>query len=771
MLGIGFIQDLAVILAAAGLAGWICQRLGVASVVGYLVAGMLVGPYTRLALITNPERIQLAAQVGLVFLMFAIGMRLGLGRLRRLGGGLGLAVAMSAGGMFYLTRLLGAVAGMDGTQALFLAGMLMVSSTVIVARTLQATGQSHERSGQLATGVTAWEDVVAVVMLTVLAAVVGLGTSASAAAVGATLGRLGAFVIVAGLVTLLVVPWFLRRMSLTADVESQTLGLAGLLFVLAVVAQQSGYSLALGAFLLGAVVAETPQRLQVKRSFGGVRDIFSAVFFVAIGLQIDPRVMWGMGWIIVGLAVFTLMARTLVMGGALSVVGHAPRDAWRAAMTVTPIGEFSFIIVQLGLVAGAVPPRFQALAVGVCLLTTLAAHPLTRHGQDLADVVVRWIPRWLMAWARFYRDWLRRLRERQEASRLWRLTGKRFRQVGGEVVLVTGLLVFSERMLAGLEGLVGPDWPVRGATAVWFWLTFSALLALPLMAIWRNVSALALIFAQASMAGVERSRRGRLVAGVEASLQAGAAVLGMIWLGSLLPVTGSGRWVMMASIAGTILAVVFLRRRLVYWHSELEVELHEVWQVPEEVMGVDRRAEWLEQHGNWGFRLQECLIPDLAAVRGLSLAELNLRSRTGCGVAGIERQGCLIALPGPTEAVYPLDRLLLVGTEAQIAAGQALLTHVDTGAGEGTDLTEASLEVVEVVAGGPAESRSLRELELAGRHGVQLIGVARAGERRLNPKADDVLAAGDELLVLGAPAHLTNFREWLGSRMGQDPEN
>jgi monovalent cation:H+ antiporter-2, CPA2 family len=763
MLGIGFIQDLAIILAAAGLAGWVCQRLGITAVVGYLVAGMMVGPYSRLALITQVDRIQLAAQVGLVFLLFAVGMRVSLRRLRRQGWTLGLTVVLSSGGLFYLARLLGALTGLDGTQSLFLAGMLMISSTVIVVHLLQVAGRSHDRAGQMALGISAWEDVVAMVMLTVLTTVVGLGGAGPTGTVLETLGRLGAFVVVAGVLMLLVVPWLLRRLSVTADGELQTLGLAGLLFVLAIVAQRAGFPLAMGAFLLGVVVAETPQRHQVERSFGGASVIFSAVFFVAIGLQVNPWLLWTLGWPIVGLAAFALVARVTVVGGALCLAGYAPRDAGRAALTVTPLGEFSFIIVQLGVIAGVVPERLQALAVGASLLTALASLLLSRHAERLTTAVGSWIPKWLATWAAFYRDWLGRLRARREASRLWRLTGRRFRQVGGEMLLVTGLLIFSERMLAVLEGWVGPDWPVRGATAVWFWLTFSAMLALPLMAIWRNVSALALIFAQASLAGVSRARRAQLVAAVEAALKAVAAVLGMVWLGSLLPVSGSGRWVMVASIAGTALAVVFLRRRLIFWHSELEVELQGAWEAPPEDMGVARRADWMEEHGDWDLRLQDCVVPDLAVVRGLTLADLNLRGRTGCGVAGIDRQGCWISLPGSAEALYPQDRLLLVGTPEQIAAGRADLQRVETAGGEMPEWNLASLEVARVLAGGPAEGRSPRDLELAGRHGVQLVGLGREGIRRLNPKADETLQAGDELLLFGPPEKLASFREWLGA--------
>jgi CPA2 family monovalent cation:H+ antiporter-2 len=169
MQGIDFIQDLAIILAAAGVMGWLCQRIGLSVVVGFLVAGILVGPHSPpFAFVADTGRIETAAEVGLVFLMFSIGLRLSLRRLRRLGLSLLLSVFASAGVIYYLTRLLGAAVGFDGTQSLFLAAMLMVSSSAIISKVLVETGATHERAGQLAMGVTVLEDVVAVVMLTVL---------------------------------------------------------------------------------------------------------------------------------------------------------------------------------------------------------------------------------------------------------------------------------------------------------------------------------------------------------------------------------------------------------------------------------------------------------------------------------------------------------------------------------------------------------------------------------------------------------------------------
>ena len=194
-------------------------------------------------------------------------------------------------------------------------------------------------------------------MLTLLGSMAGAEAAPASGVVG-TLFRLGAFVVLAGVGGLLAVPWLLRRMSIAADEELQTLGVAGLLLGLAVVAQASGYSLALGAFLLGVIVAETLHRNQVERAFEGIRAVFSAVFFVAIGLQIDWRQLWDAVGLIALVAGFTLIARPVAVSAGLTLVGTPLRDALRTGLTATPIGEFSFVIAQLGVARALVPAQF-----------------------------------------------------------------------------------------------------------------------------------------------------------------------------------------------------------------------------------------------------------------------------------------------------------------------------------------------------------------------------------------------------------------------------
>jgi CPA2 family monovalent cation:H+ antiporter-2 len=764
MQGIYFIQDLAVILIVAGIVGWMCQRIGLSVIVGFLMAGMVVGPYTPpFSFVSNPDRIETLAQLGLVFLMFSIGMRLSLRKLRRLGLSLFFAAMGGAVMVYYLARLLGAALGWSSTESLFLAGMLMVSSSAIISKILQETGTTHERSGQLAMGISVLEDVVAVVMLTVLNSYVQLGGAGgkAAASLGDTLGLLAAFVALAGVGGLLLVPWLLRRMSISADEELQTLGIAALLFGLAFVAQRAGYSLALGAFLLGTIVAETAHRNQVERTFEGMRDVFSAVFFVAIGMQIDPRALVDEIGLIVGVAAFTLIARPLACSLALILIGTPLKDALRTGVSVAPIGEFSFIIAQLGIGAAVVSPRFYPLAVGVSLLTTLVSPWLTRKSEQIADTLIARKPRWLRDWLHYYRGQLEKVQERQKRNRLWQFSRKRFIQVGVEIMLVSGVLVFSGQMLLAVETWLGRDWLFPHATEMVFWTALSLVLLAPIVAIWRNISALALIYAQASTAGMARGAR--LAPTVEAAIKVVGGAGLFVWLAMLLPTEGTARWLLLASALVALAAILLLRHKLIYWHSHLEVELQTVMSSAEHKM-TGTSAPWLQPHGEWNLHIIDCVLPDLADAQGKKIAELDLRARFGCSVVGIERQGFMIPIPAPDSVLYPRDRVLLMGTTEQVHGGKKFLSAVSGAAAMDSLFEEVQMEAIGVPEWSPACGRTLGDLALARTFGVQIAGVNRSGVRILNPSAEEFIQAADDVLALGGPDQIREFKAWLRER-------
>jgi len=756
MHGIDFIKDLAVVLLVAGLVGWACHRIGLSVVVGFLVAGVVIGPHTPpFSLVTDIPRIETLAQVGLVFLMFSIGMGLSLRKLRRLGLSLVLATFTGAILMYNLTRVLGGALGWNPIETTFLAAMLMVSSSAIINKVLQETGATHEKTGQLAMGVSVLEDVVAIVMLTVLNSLIQIG--GAKASISATLGLLGAFIALAGIGGMLLVPWLLKRMSVSAGEELPTIVVAGLLFVLAFLADQAGFSLALGAFMLGAIVAETPHKTQVGRAFEGMRDVFSAVFFVSIGMLIDLKAVVDSWALILGITAFVLVARPLAVTAGMILIGGSSRESLRVGLSVTPLGEFSFIIAQLGVTAGAVPPRFQALAVGVSLLTTLAGPVLIRRSEAVSGWIADRQPQWLADFEEYYHRWLERLQQREKKNVLWQMSKKRFKQVGVEMFLVTGLLVFSEQVFALVQDYLPADRTFPHGAELVFWSLLVLAALAPLVAIWRNVSALSLLFAQVSTQG--HPKGAKLAPMVETGLKGGAGLLLLLWLGAILPISGMARWLPLIALVVVVLAFLVLRRRLVYWHSMLEVELHEIMTQGEQKF-TGTTAPWMAAHGDWNLTLSDCVLPDLADARGRTLGELALRSRFGCTVAGVERQGVMVGNPTGDMVLYPRDKVLLLGDPRQVAAGKDFL-QLASGTVPVSTFDEVRMEAVELPPGCGLHGQTLATIALSRAYGLQVAGINRAGRRILNPGGDEKLFTGDDVLVLGSPDQIGAFKAGL----------
>ena len=758
MPGINFIQDLAVVIVVAGVVGWICQRLHLSVVVGYLAAGMVVGPYTPpFSLVHDGGRIATLAQVGLIFLIFSIGMRLSLRRLRQLGLSLLIATIVGAVTVFSLMRLGGTALGLNPTEGIFLASMLLVSSSAVISKVLAELGATHEQFGQLATGMTVLEDIVAVVMLTFLSSFAQFG-QAGATRIGETLGLLAAFVALAGIGGLLIVPWLLRRLSATAAEELQTLVVAGLLLGLALLAQHAGYSLALGAFLLGAIVAETPHRHQVDRAFTGLRDVFSAVFFVAIGMEINVAEIARNAGLIAAVAAVAIGGRTAGCTLGLLATGSGTKEALQVGLAMTPIGEFSFIIAQLGVAAAVVPERFYPLAVGVSLLTTLAAAPLTRRSDAISTWLVAHQPRLLESWIGYYQHLLQRLRWRARRNRLWQLSKRRFVQIGVEILFVTGLLVFSEQLFAMVEGALGRDWHSPRALEIGFWSALVLVALAPLVAIWRNLSALALLYAEVATAGQRRAVMVRPL--VETGLKTLAGVGLALWLSAVLPIGGVTRWLLAFLAILAVAALAIFWRKLIFWHSELEIGLNEALAEADQ-RGTASTAPWLRSQGDWTLNIAECVVPDQAACRGRTMAELGLRARFGCSVVGIDRQGYMIVNPPAEAALYPRDRVLLLGSAAQVTAAKKFLTAVAGTEPVSPRFDEVRMDAVVIPAEGVCVGTKLAALAAARRTGVQVAGISRGGRRILNPGAEETLLAGDEVLLLGTPEQLDAFRAFV----------
>jgi CPA2 family monovalent cation:H+ antiporter-2 len=212
-----------------------------------------------------------------------------------------------------------------------------------------------------------------------------------------------------------------------------------------------------------------------------------------------------------------------------------------------------------------------------------------------------------------------------------------------------------------------------------------------------------------------------------------------------------------------VVAVVLLRRRLIYWHCVLEVELTTMMHTSEQKM-TSTTAPWMGRHPDWDLHMIDCTLPDLADCQGRSIAELDLRARFGCSVVGIERQGFMIPLPPPESVLYPRDKVLLMGTNTQVRAGRDFLGGVSGSVDTDSLFEEVRMEAITIPEWSISEGRTLLELSPAGSHGVQIAGIHRGATRILNPGPGEVLHRGDELLALGTPEQIRDFKGKLAER-------
>ena len=755
-----FIQDLAIVLLAAGLAGALCKRLGLSVIVGFLAAGLLIGPNIPLfSLVTDVERIQTLSQVGLVFLMFSIGLGLSLTKLARLGLPTLAGTALGAFGMLHLTQLLGAMAGWSPLHSLFVASMVMVSSSAVIAKTVSELKLTHEGAAQRALGIAVMGDVVAIVMLTLLASQVQAGVTGNDPHLGILLATLSAFVVMLVGIGLFFIPRLLRRLEARADPELQTIIVAGILFLLSLMAAKAGYSLALGAFLLGAIVAEMPQKNSVEKSFTGLRDLFSSVFFVSIGMMIElPLLIQAWPWI-VGLFAFVMLARPFCTGVAMILTGTPPNEARRASLLLTPIGEFSFVIAQLGVASGVLPRTYYPIAVGTSILTVLATPLINRHADSLVNLSQRLEPRWLSRTLEAYHGWIQQLQNRKNSPLAWRLVRGRLLQIAGEILLATGLLIFSGPLLAALKSLFGSGRVEDAVLTSGFWGVVGLLLLIMLVALWRNITAVAMILAEGLVAGT------RLPARVlDNSMCTAAALFLGYWLYALLPVGSLPGWGW-ALVALTAIGVVAVgSSRLIYWHSTWQSSVHDVFTAETTTsanarsfarVALDRGLE------SWNLHLDDCIVPDDAAYAGSDLAHLAIPARFGCSVIELERNGYVITRTGPDLRVYPGDKLMLLGKATDLVAARTFIEGEIKPVVEGAEEFSGSVLQTHSLPDGPHSGQPLATLQIGRLTGVRVVGIQRGETQIINPSGDQRLLAGDNLLVVGTLAELRTFRRWL----------
>ncbi|PWE43117.1 cation:proton antiporter [Pseudomonas prosekii] len=518
MHAISFIQDLAVIMLVAGVVTVLFHRFKQPVVLGYIVAGFIIGPHTPpFGLIHDEETIKTLAELGVIFLMFCLGLEFSLRKLFKVGATAFIAAFLEIVLMIWIGYEIGRWFDWNTMDSLFLGAILAISSTTIIVKALNDLKMKNERFAQLIFGVLIVEDILGIGIIALLSSIAVSGT-VSSGEVFSTVGKLSLFMIVALVVGILLVPRLLAYVAKFESNEMLLITVLGLCFGFCLLVVKLEYSMVLGAFLIGAIMAESRQLLKIERLIEPVRDLFSAIFFVAIGLMLDPLILLQYAWPIAVITVAVVLGKMLSCGLGAFIAGNDGRTSLRVGMGLSQIGEFSFIIAALGMTLQVTSNFLYPVAVAVSVITTLLTPYLIRSADPLSIKLAAVMPQRLSRVLGMYGEWLRSIQPQGEGALLASMIRRILLQVGVNLALVVAIFFssafFAERMSAYLQAWISePSWQ---KALIW---GGALLVSLPfLIAAYRKLKALSMLLAEMGvkpeMAGRHTQRVRRVIAEV-----------------------------------------------------------------------------------------------------------------------------------------------------------------------------------------------------------------------------------------------------------------
>ena len=373
------VHDLYILMITAGVVSLLFKWLKQPVVLGYIVAGILVGPNLVGENLVNPENVKAWGEIGVLFVLFCIGLEFRLKNMFESGKTAFVGVATIVVGMLLLGYGVGRVSGLDNMNSMFLAAMLCMSSTTIVMKAVDEAGWSKERFVQGATSILILEDIIAVVLM-VLLSNIATSNSFDAVVMLKTIGVLAATLVVWFVVGILVIPTIIRKARVYLNDETLVILALGLCMGMVLTAEEAGFSSALGAFVMGMVLAETLESHRIERLMTPLKNVFAAIFFVSVGMMINPSSLVTYWPAILLVAVVVIVG--MIVFGTLGCWwgGETLKDSMLTGFSFVQIGEFSFIIATLGNQLGVIDPAIYPIIVAASVLTTFLTPYIMKTG-------------------------------------------------------------------------------------------------------------------------------------------------------------------------------------------------------------------------------------------------------------------------------------------------------------------------------------------------------------------------------------------------------
>lgn len=737
------ISDLAIILASAGVVTLIFKRLKQPLVLGYIVAGILAGPHITLTpTVIDNGNIQTWADIGVVFLLFALGLEFSFKKLMKVGGPAIIAALTIIVGMVVLGMIVGVSMGWKRMDCIFLGGMLAMSSTSIIYKAFDDLGLRTQRFTGLVFGILVIEDLVAIVLMVMLSTM-AVSQNFEGAEMVYSIAKLAFFLLLWFLIGIYIIPTFFRRTRLLMGDETMLIVSLGLCLLMVVFATYVGFSSALGAFVMGSILAETIEAEKIERLIKPVKDLFAAIFFVSVGMMVDPAMIVEYIWPIV------IITLTVIIGqatfGTLGVIlaGQPLKTALQSGFCLTQIGEFAFIIASLGTTMQVTSHFLYPIVIAVSVITTFLTPYMIRLAEPAYPYVEKHLPH---KWKHFIDHYTSGTRVVNHESNWKKLLTSLIRIMVIYSVIIIAILILSFQFLVPLIRMHLPGF--------WGSLLCGGIILLLISPFLRALVAKKNHSVEFQTLWAD----GYFSRAYLVSLVVFRFVMAIVYVMIVISSLFKASTALLLGIACVLVAGMFYSRYLK--KQSIQIERHflrnfRVREIYARHAGNKIPPKFAGHLLSRDLHMADFTIPAESLWAGYTLAELALGSRFGVMVVAIFRGQSCINIPGGKERLFPQDRVQVIGSDKQLERFAVKLQAM-TMPSTDSDLTqsEVCLKQFVITEDSPFNGKSIRESQIRDKYRCVVVGVERGNASLRNPDADTVFEAGDLVWVVGEEEHV-----------------
>lgn len=732
------ISDLGVIMICAGLVTLLFKWLKQPVVLGYIVAGLIAGPAVKsMPTVSDTASIQTWADIGVIFLLFALGLDFSFKKLMKVGGTAVIGAVTVVIGMMTCGYMVGLALGWGQMNSLFLGGMLSMSSTTIIFKAFDDMGLRNQKFAGVVFGILVVEDLFAVLLM-VLLSTLAVSKHVEGMELLNSVVKLGAFLLFCFVIGIYLIPSFLRSARRYLNDETLLIVSLGLCLGMVLIATKAGFSAALGAFVMGSILAETIYAERIEHIVKPVKDLFGAVFFVSVGMLIDPALLWEYKWPIVIITLVVMLGQIFFAATGILLSGQTLRVAVQSGFSLAQIGEFAFIIASLGLALGVTDHFLYPIVVAVSVITTFFTPYMIRAAEPACRLAERIIPD----------EWLRLLERYAEGSdtvrqkSAWNKLLKALLRIVGTYTAVTVVLIFiwlqfvAPAIVSHLPGLKGQILALALILAL-----ISPMLRAIMMK--KNHSEEFLLLWNRS-----KYNRAPLVSIVVLRIVL-CMFLVMLPVARLLnAAAGVG-----IAVGATVMAVIIFSKRLKRQSILMErrffanLTAREMEKQHKATINQRLASHLLERD----LHLADFEVQHNSPSIGKTLRELNFRQNCNVNIVTIIRGSERINIPGGNERIYPFDKLVVVGTDEDLAQFRLYVEerYRESAVAQQQTPREVIMEQFTVADDSELIGHTILESGIRDNSGCLVIGLQRDGESVRNPSPLTIFRAGDIVWIAG----------------------